>query len=370
MTSVLTINAGSSSIRMDLIEAVDPLRRLGSFHGATALQNQEALLREFLQQHGQEQPEFVVHRIVHGGLRFSATTRIDAAVEDGLTALTPWAPLHMPAALAWLRAARSVLPEAVQLAVFDTEFFAELPKVASTYALPRELCTRLGLRRFGFHGLAHAAMWRRFTELRGDRGRVITLQLGSGCSAAAILDGRPLDISMGFSPMEGLVMGTRSGDLDPGLLLHLQRTEGLNPDATERLLNESSGLLGLSGISADMQKLCASKQAAAREAIAVFTYRVKKYIGAYTAVLGGLDGLLFGGGIGEHSPRVRAACLHGLSHLGIALSAKANEAACAGEACISQKDSQAPVFTVAADEAGELCRHAFQWFKQQTGARP
>jgi acetate kinase len=362
----LTVNAGSSSIRIDLRDA-ESMRSLAAFHAAVSAVEHAATLRSFLGRDARTTPSLVAHRIVHGGPRWTHPVEIDHDVERGLEGLVPWAPLHLPAALAWLRGAREVLPGAPQVAVFDTGFFADLPAVASTYAIPRALAARLAIRRYGFHGIAHAAMWRRWSEWHGGAGRIITLQLGAGCSAAAIADGRPVDTSMGFSPAEGLVMATRPGDLDPGLLVYLQREERLDSDATDRMLNEACGLLGLSGTTADMRELCASSDAAAALAVDVFTYRVRKYLGAYLAVLGGLDGIIFGGGIGEHSPRIRAACLAGLAGLGIELEPPANEAALEGDARISASGARVAVHTVAVDEAGELARAA--WRHVQRRAR-
>lgn len=359
MASILTVNAGSSSIRIDLIDA-ESLACIASFHDPATDQDHRATLTQFLGQHAGIAPGVVAHRIVHGGPRWNQPVDINAEVERGLDSLIPWAPLHLPAALAWLRAARAVLPGARHVAVFDTGFFADLPAAASTYAIPRTLTARHGIRRYGFHGIAHAAMWRRWTQWHGDAGRIITLQLGAGCSAAAIADGRALDTSMGFSPMEGLVMATRSGDLDPGILIHLQRTERLDPQAMDRMINEDSGLLGLSGISADMRELCASDDPAARLAVDVYAHRVRKYVGAYLAVLGRLDGIIFGGGVGEHSPRIRAESLAGLQGLGIALGASANAAALGGDALISAAHGTVAIHAVAVDERSELAREAWR----------
>jgi acetate kinase len=366
MPTILTVNAGSSSIRIDLREA-EAIRSLESLYATVSDPDHGATLRAFLHRYPYITPSLVAHRIVHGGPRWTRPVEIDHEVLRGLEGLMPWAPLHLPAALAWLKGAREVLPGARQVAVFDTGFFADLPAVASTYAIPRALAARLGIRRYGFHGIAHAAMWRRWSQLHAGEGRVITLQLGAGCSAAAILDGRPLDTSMGFTPTEGLVMATRPGDLDPGLLVYLQREERLDPDAMGRMLNQECGLLGLSGTTADMRELCASGDATAALAVDVFTYRVRKYLGAYLAVLGGLDGIVFGGGIGEHSPRIRAACLAGLAGLGIELDPAANEAALGGDARISPPGARVAVHTVVVDEAGELARAAWDHVRHEAG---
>jgi acetate kinase len=341
-------------------ESVRPIARE---HEDARPEDREGALARFLAGRGKEAPDAVAHRIVHGGGRFVAPVRLDAAVTRALEELTPLAPLHVPEALAWLRAAGEVLgPELPQIGVFDTAYFADLPKASSTYAIPKRLAERHGIRRFGFHGLAHKALWRRWKTLRPDLpdgGRLVTLQLGSGCSAAAIRRGAPLDTSMGFTPIEGLVMSTRSGDLDPGVLLALQRRERLDSDGLERLLDHESGLLGISGSSGDMKELLAdSGNPAARLAIDVFCQRVRKYVGAYLAVLGRADGIVFGGGIGENSPEIRARCLSGLEPLGIVLDEEANRATVGRDGRISPIRSTIEVDVAVADEAGEIAREA------------
>jgi acetate kinase len=361
MSLVLTLNAGSSSVRLGFVD-VSPEPTLASVkrfnsHGS----DKTEMLRRFTHGEGSVAPSILAHRIVHGGARWSGPALLDAEAEAYLETLVPLAPLHLPGALAWLRAAREVFPRLPQIGVFDTAYFSALPRVAATYAIPRALTERYGLRRFGFHGLAHAAMQRRWRQLRPDLpagGRVISLQLGSGCSAAAVHRGRPLDTSMGFSPTEGLMMATRSGDIDPGLVTFLQRSEGLDPAATDRLLTESSGLLGVSGLTEDMEALCNSAEPAAKFAIEVYCYRIRKYVGAYAAVLNGLDGILLGGGVGEHSGPVRAQCLAGLDFLGIEIDARANDAAIREPTCISRPAARVGVWVIPVDEETEMARIA------------
>jgi acetate kinase len=300
---ILAVNTGSSSVRLALFEERTARKRERLERNRDAPTPADELRR-----FAGAPPDRVVHRVVHGG-ELTAPTEVTPAVESRLEALVPLAPLHQPMALAWLRAAREAFPGAQQLAVFDTAFFSSLPEVARSYALP----PRLGVRRYGFHGLAHRAMWR---NLARAHGRAITLQLGSGCSAAAILDGRPLDTSMGQTPLEGLVMATRPGDLDPGV------ARGLD----EHLLNHESGLLGLSGESGDIRELLTSPTENARRAIDLYVYRIKKYIGAYMAVLGGIDVLVFSGGVGEHQPTIRAAALTGMEPFGLVLDEARNQA--------------------------------------------
>lgn len=360
---VLTVNAGSSSIRLATFALVDgrPERR-ASFHGPAAAGDEADTLQSFLAREDPGPFDGVAHRIVHGGDAFVQPCVIDDAVERGLERLVPLAPLHMPASLAWIRACRETPgPDTPAVAVFDTAFFARLPDVARTYALPRGLRADVPIRRYGFHGLAHDAMWRRWRVLapRAPRGvRVISLQLGAGCSVTATRDGVAVDTSMGFSPLEGLVMATRSGDVDPGLVLHLQRTLGMDPAGMERLLNEESGLLGLSGRSADMRELLAADDDAARLAVELYCYRARKYVGAFLAVLGGADAILFGGGVGENAPAVRARILAGMQWAGIELDAQANAAAVGTEARIDAGGT-VDVRVVTVDEAAMLASAAF-----------
>jgi hypothetical protein len=293
---LLTINAGSASLRLAAFRATpDGLERVAADHSDAPLDDPVAAIEAFVTRHELPRPAAVAHRLVHGGGRWTEPCLIDAQDEADLRQLVPLAPLHMPPALAAMAASRKLFgTRTAQVAVFDTAFFQELPEVAAVYALPAELSSRLQLRRYGFHGIAHAALWRRWSEIgRGDR--LVSLQLGSGSSITATRNGKPLDTSMGFTPLEGLVMATRCGDLDPGLLLHLQ-ANGLDSEALTDTLYRRSGLLGVSGISGDMRELLGADDAAARLAIALYCYRARKYLGAYLTVLGGADGILFGGG--------------------------------------------------------------------------
>jgi acetate kinase len=361
--SLLTVNVGSSSVRL---VGYDPQERAVVSEHLEIAAADEIAARSLQMLKGiagcaQLQPlQAIVHRVVHGGHALTRPCRIDAQVEAQIETLGELAPLHNPPALRWIRACRGLLPDVAQIAVFDTAFFAALPRAAQLYALPRSLTEAYQLRRFGFHGLAHNYLWNRWQRLRasGAGGRVISLQLGSGCSIAAIRDAAPLDISMGFSPLEGLVMGTRCGDLDPGLLLYLQRREGWSDLQAEQYLNERCGLLGLSGESADVRALEASGSAAAREALELFCYRARKYIGAYLAVLGGADAILFGGGIGEHAAGVRARILQGLEWAGIVLDPQRNAAALGTEASIGSVDSRIDLRVIPVDESRILASEA------------
>lgn len=359
---ILTVNAGSSSVRLAAFGDGGARRIAAAHHDRPGTEPRE-LLEDFLRGHGLAKVSIASHRVVHGGERFRAPLRVDGAVEREIERLAAIAPLHNPPALRWLREARAVLgPDVPHVAVFDTAFYADLPAAATTYALPRELAARHGLRRYGFHGIAHDAMGRRWRQLHGDAGpeaRLISLQLGAGCSITATRGGRAVDTSMGFTPLEGLVMATRSGDVDPGLLLHLQRTGGMTAEALERMLNRDSGLRGISGASGDMRELLASRDPAARLAIEVYCRRARKYVGAFLAVLGGADAILFGGGVGEHAPEIRARILEGMAWAGIALESPRNGAANSGEARI---DAGGPVqvWVIPVDEAAILAEEAFR----------
>lgn len=359
---VITVNAGSSSLRLSAFAEAEP--RLLHERTYPVDGHGPEYLQEFLATAQLGTVDVVAHRIVHGGADLVHPCRIDARVEAEIERFASLAPLHNPKALEWVRACRRVFGSRVpQVAVFDTAFFARLPAVSRAYALPAPLCRKYGLRRYGFHGLAHEAMWQRWCELRsdlGDGGRVITLQLGAGCSITAIDRGCAVDTSMGFSPLEGLVMATRPGDLDPGLLLHLQQQEGMNAAEIEAMLYHQSGLLGLSGSSADMRTLLASEDAAAQFAVAVYCYRAVKYIGSYWAVLGGIDGLVFGGGVGEQAPAVRARVLGALTALGVSLDTAANRACVGAEGRISGVGSRVEAWTVHVDEAKLLARSALE----------
>ena len=258
----------------------------------------------------------VGHRVVHGGERFKASVRIDDAVLQGIEACFEMAPLHNPPNVKGYRAARELLGDEVpQVAVFDTSFHQTMAPAAYLYGLPYLLYERHGIRRYGFHGTSHRYVSRRLAALLqrqpDEEGlRLITCHLGNGCSVAAIRGGKSVDTSMGFTPLEGLVMGSRSGDLDPAILLHVMRKEELGPWEINALLNKHSGLLGVSGISNDMRTLLEAEEegnARARLAVDVFCYRLKKYIAAYIGVLGGVDGIAFAGGIGENAPPSGAA---------------------------------------------------------------
>lgn len=358
-SAILTVNAGSSSLRLALFHTNAVLTPIATERLESIESDATTRLRDFL---GSRASDIVAvaHRVVHGGDRLTAPCRIDADVEAEITRLAPLAPLHNPKALAWIRATRAVVADAAQVAVFDTAFYAALPERARRYALPAAL-SPVNVR-YGFHGIAHEAMWRRWWTQHRDSAdaRVISFQLGAGCSVTAQRGGRPVDTSMGFSPLEGLMMATRAGDVDAGLLLHLLRQMRMTPDRLETLLNKESGLLGVSGASADMRALLESDDPAARFAVELYVYRARKYLGAYLAVLGGADAILIGGGVGEHAPAIRARLLSGMEWAGIALDSQRNPAATAGDHRISADDSRVEVWSLAVDEASALARAALE----------
>jgi acetate kinase len=273
------------------------------------------------------------HRVVHGGETYRESVRVDGAVKQEIAALADLAPLHNPANLDGINAAEAVLPGVPQVAVFDTAFHAHLPPESYLYAVPYAWYTQWGVRRYGFHGISHAYCAARAAELLGRplAGlRLITLHLGNGCSAAAIRDGVSVETTMGFTPLEGLMMGTRSGSVDPGLLLYLERHRSMTTEGLDDALNHQSGLLGLSGVSSDMRGVLAAADGGherAQLALRGYTYRVRTAIGALAASLGGLDTLVFTAGVGENAAAVRAAACAGLEFLGVRLDEAANATA-------------------------------------------
>jgi acetate kinase len=360
---ILTVNAGSSSIRLSAFAREDnKLTQLASFHTNLVEISPEQVLKKFMADYHLKEIHGVSHRVVHGGRLFNTTCLIDEEVERAIEKLSTLAPLHNPVALQWIQQCKAVPGLNVpQVAVFDTAFYASLPDVATTYALPKDLCQKYEIRRYGFHGIAHQAMWQRWRELRADLpegGKIISLQLGAGCSLTAVDRGSPIDTSMGFSPLEGLVMATRSGDIDPGIFTYLQKAAGLSASEVETMLNNSAGLLGVSGISSDMKTLLESNHPDARLAISLFCYRIKKYIGAYMTALSSVNGILFGGGMGENAPVIREKILEKMQWCGIELDDKINKGMIGNEGCISNKNSEVEVWVMPVDEAAILAHEA------------
>jgi len=306
----------------------------------------------------------VGHRVVHGGERFTASALINVEVISAVEACSELAPLHNPPNLQGIMACDALLPDCPQVAVFDTAFHSTMPSRAYLYAIPAPLRERYSLRRFGFHGTSHhyvhsaALVHLGYGEVAPPDLRVITCHLGNGCSMCAIKGGKVLDTSMGFTPLEGLIMGTRSGDIDPAAVTFLQEKEGLSPAEVAELLNRRSGLLGLSGRSSDMRDLLAAVDEGdqkASSAVEAFCYRARKYVGAYLAVLNGLDVLIFTAGIGENSPQVRLGICADLDNLGIILDAELNANA-KGLAQISRPESPVKVLIVPTNEELMIAR--------------
>jgi acetate kinase len=324
---VLVVNAGSSSLKLTLLDEQDATIAARELPARRAQVDGGQLRAALATPLGQA--DAVGHRIVHGGERFRDPVRIDAAVEAELRTLVELAPLHQPKSLAALDAVAEALPDLPAVACFDTAFHATLPAAAATYAVPAEWRERWGLRRYGFHGLSHAWVARRAPQLLGRTAselRIVSCHLGAGASLCAIADGASRDTTMGFTPLEGLVMATRSGSIDPGMLLWLMEHERLTPEQTAEALEHRSGLLALAG-SADMSEIVARASAAeprARLALDVYLHRLRAGIAAMAAALGGLDALVFTGGVGERSAAVRAQATAGLAFLGVALDQKRN----------------------------------------------
>ena len=300
----------------------------------------------------------VGHRVVHGGERFKESVLIGDEVLKGIEDCIDLAPLHNPNNLKGIRALREILGQATpQAAVFDTAFHTSIPECAYLYAVPYHLYRRHRIRRYGFHGTSHRYVAYRYRILHGltrEQTHIITLHLGNGCSAAAIRGGQPVDTSMGMTPLEGLVMGTRAGDLDPAIVNLIATKEGLSTHEVETLLNTQSGLLGISGLTNDMkvleEELRQNDDRRVRLAIEVFCYRARKYIGAYLASMGGADAVVFTGGIGEHSPEIRARICAGLEWAGLTLDASQNQQTVGREGCISTEGSNLHAWVVPTNE--------------------
>ncbi len=355
---VLVVNTGSSSLKLALVDEDETTlgeRELALEGGRVDLGDVMAVVGEL------GAPEAIGHRLVHGGRRFLVPTRIDGEVEAALRELADLAPLHQAPALAALDAVSEALPGVPAVACFDTAFHATLPAAAATYALPKEWRERWDLRRFGFHGLSHAYAARRAARLAGSKGtnalRIVSCHLGAGASIAAVLRGRSVDTTMGFTPLDGLVMGTRSGSVDPGLLLWLLERGGLTVDEASNALERESGLLGLAG-TADMREVLERAREGDADAVLardVYLHRLRAGMGAMTAAMEGLDVLVFTGRVGERSPEIRAAAARGLSYTGVSVHTKRNEEA-AGDTEIGSGSAPVRIFVITAREDLEIAR--------------
>ena len=373
--NVLAFNCGSSSLRFQLTRVTDDgaqnqtcLER-GHVERITDYGRAVQTLIDSLRKRGlvADDGELAVgHRIVHGGAHFVDPVRIDARVLAAIAELEELVPLHNGPALRAIEAARAAFsPRVPAVAVFDTCFHKDLPACAAEFPLPAELARKHGIRRAGFHGLAHRWMSERHAALTSADGRgtakIVTLQLGHGCSVAAIANGRSIDVSMGFSPLEGLMMGTRSGDVDPALVAYLARHEKISAEQVTALLNEHSGLLGVSGRSADMRDLIAAERdgdAQSALAVEMFVQRVRKSIAAHIAVLGGARAIVFGGGMGENSAEIRRRICSGFEWCGLVLDRERNERA-AGEVRISAEGATLECWVIPVDEECLITRDTF-----------
>lgn len=393
--SLLTINSGSSSVKFALFGADDSLLRGwsgaierigladGRFHAANAdgttvieeagaIVDHDAALRmliDAIERHASDAPLVAVgHRVVHGGPDCDCPLVVTAAVEERLRQFIPLAPLHQPNSLAGIAAVRRARPDLLQLACFDTAFHHGLPRLAKLTALPRAFYGE-GVRRYGFHGLSYeyvvSALRRNGVDV--DQERIVIAHLGNGASMCALKGGRSVDTTMGFSTIAGLPMGTRCGDLDPGIILYLMAAKGLTLEQVQHLLYEESGLLGISGSSRNMQDLLARPaQPAAVEAVEYYTYQARRQLGALTMALGGLNRLVFTGGIGANATAIRGKVCAGLEYLGITLDSKRNAA---GERLISAHNSRVAVEAFSTDEELMIARHVRQSLAKQSMAR-
>jgi acetate kinase len=384
---ILTINGGSSSIKFALFEAGDSLRcilagsveRIGlpeatlSVHGSDAKENfarpvaaadytaaTSALVDWIDKQSWRDALAAVGHRIVHGGPKYSAPQRIDAKMIAELGRLSPFDPEHLPEEILLVQAIRGRFPDLPQVACFDTAFHHDLPRVARLLPIPRRY-ESLGVRRYGFHGLSYTFLLEELARVAGAdaaQGKIILAHLGNGASLAAVRDGKPVDTSMSFTPTAGVPMSTRSGDLDPGLVWYLARAENMSAEQFNEMVNSQSGLLGVSETSSDMRDLLAREKQDVRaaEAVALFCYQVRKWIGGFAAALGGVETLVLAGGIGENAPAVRARICEGLEFLGVELEEKKNTA---NEGVISAAASRVTVRVIRTDEECTIAKMVY-----------
>lgn len=365
---ILVINCGSSSLKFQVvgknIDLKGLIERIGSSEAILTLNGQKSSIaaldhrqafKAILPNLPLADITAVGHRVVHGGEKFSSAVRITPELIEALEELSKLAPLHNPANLQGIRAALEVLPNLPMVVVFDTAFHSSLPPKAYLYALPNMLYQEQHIRRYGFHGTSHEYVSAKAAELLNtplERLKIISLHLGNGASACAIQDGKSIDTSMGFTPLEGLVMGTRCGDLDPSIVLWLVQHYGL--ERTTQMLNKESGLLGLSGVSNDLRDLRKSNEPWAKHALEVMTYRLTKQIGSYAAALGGLDALIFTGGAGENDMVLRSETLRGLDFLGLELDEAKNSTG--GQIDISKQGARAKIYVIPTDEEGMIAR--------------
>jgi len=358
--NILVVNAGSSSLKLRVLDDTNAVLTRKDLPNLSP-EVLGPLLAEVLT--GEPAIDAVGHRVVHGGSAFTRPILLDEGIDEALQALVDLDPLHNPPCLAAIRALQSARPKLPQIACFDTSFHIDMPARASTYALPRTWREQWGIRRCGFHGLSHEWASQKASELLGrprEQLRLVTAHLGAGASLAAVAFGHSVDTTMGFTPMEGLVMATRSGSVDPGLVLWVQQRKGLSVADVERILDSESGLLGLSGESGDLRHVISAADAGneqARLAYEVYVYRIQTSVAAMTAAMEGLDGLVFTGGAGEASSRLRADTCSRLGFLGLRLDDSRNEGI-RGDGSVSPDGAAPVVLVVEAREDLEIARHA------------
>jgi acetate kinase len=384
--TVLVINSGSSSIKYQLVDpdvgtarASGLVERIGEAAGHIEHRNDGQVterhdrvtdhgdgLRQVLALFEQVGPDLteagivaVGHRVVQGGKQFAGPALVDDDVVATIERLSPLAPLHNPANLTGIQVARMLLPDVPHVVVFDTAFFQSLPDDAATYALDREVAEQYSVRRYGAHGTSHQYVSQKVSEILGrDDLRQIVMHLGNGASASAVVGGRAVDTSMGMTPLEGLVMGTRTGDIDPAVVFHLARNAGMSVDQIDDLFNKRSGLKGMTGENdlRQVHRLVEEGDAAAKLGLGVYTHRLRKYVGAYAAVMGGLDALTFTAGVGENDDVVRAGAVAGLGFLGIELDPEKNAARSKEPRVISTDGSKVTVLVVPTNEELAIAR--------------
>ena len=390
---VLVLNAGSSSLKFHLIEMPGEVslckgmaERLGTGEPLLKVQSskgnreetlaedshQSALQRisELINEVEGSDPDHnigiraVGHRVVHGGSKFSSTTEITTSVKEQIKELSALAPLHNPRNLDGILLSENIFPKAMQVAVFDTAFHWTIPEKARYYAIPRELAESEGIQVYGFHGTSHKYVYEQIAPKLGKDAKVISLHLGNGCSATAIQEGKSIDHSLGFTPSNGLIMGTRSGDIDHGIVFYLIDTLGYSMDEVNNLLNRESGLYGLTGFTdlRDIQKAADSGNPDCQLALEMVAYRIRKYIGAYTAAMNGLDALIFTAGIGEHSSELRRMVCREMSVFGIELNDTLNTQHARGTRTIHAEDSRVKIWVVPTDEELEIARQTYRLY--------
>ena len=384
---ILVLNCGSSSIKYKLFDmdsksviasgGIEKIGLEGSFLKFTLPNGEKKILEKDIPEHtagvefilqtltdknygaiaSLEEINAVGHRMVHGGEKFTESVLLTSEVLEAFEACNDLAPLHNPANLKGVNAVKAILPNVPQIGVFDTAFHQTMPKYAFMYAIPYELYTKYHIRRYGFHGTSHRFVSKRVCELlniKPEGTRIITCHIGNGASIAAIKDGKVIDTSMGLTPLEGLMMGTRSGDIDAGAVSYIMDKLGLDATGISNLLNKNSGVLGVSGVSSDMRELeaaCAKGNEQALLAEAMYEYRIKKYIGAYAAALGGVDVIVFTGGVGENQASLRVDVLKGLEFMGIKIDKALSDKTIRGaEGIVSTPDSKTKVVVVPTDE--------------------